>query len=109
MSAGSEEGLNRRPLVGLSVNISAMSLLKVLDSFPEGENNEADFVFELRTFCADLDLRLSSGLGSKRKWQKLSYGAAMPLGELQEDMHMGEGLPIGPERELSRAVVRSIR
>ena len=109
MSAGSEEGLNRRPPVGLSVIISAMWLLKVPDDFPEGENNEADFAFKLRDFCADLDLQPSSGLGSKRKWQKLSYGAAMPLGELQEDMHVGEGLPIGPERELARAAVRSIR
>ena len=61
-------------------------------------------LFALISICGP-----ASGLGSKRKWQKLSYGAAMPLGELQEDMHMGEGLPIGPERELSRAVVRSIR
>jgi hypothetical protein len=72
-----------------------MWLLKVPDDFPEGENNEADFAFKLRDFCADLDLQPSSSLGSKRKWQKLSFGAAMPLGELQEDMHVGEGLPIG--------------
>ena len=32
----------------------------------------------------------------------------MPLGEFQEDMHLGEGLPIGAERE-PRAAVRGMR
>ena len=45
MFAGSEERLNRRPLVSLSVIVGAMWRLKAPDDFPEGENHEADSVF----------------------------------------------------------------
>ena len=45
MSAGSEEGLNRRPLISLSVIVGATWSLSAPDDFPEGENNEADSAF----------------------------------------------------------------
>jgi len=41
MFAGSEEGLNRRPLVSLSVIAGAMRLFKAPNDFPKGENNDA--------------------------------------------------------------------
>ena len=41
----------------------------------------------------------AGGAGGKR--QELPHGATMPLGKLQEDMHLGESLPISAERELA--------
>ena len=43
MSAGPEEGLNRRSLVSLSVIAGGMWPARY--AFPEGENNEMDFCF----------------------------------------------------------------
>jgi len=36
-------------------------------------------------------------LGPGHKRQELPYGAAMPLGELQENMHLVESLPVARE------------
>ena len=39
-----------------------------------------------------------------RKWKELPRGAAMPLGEFQEDMCVGEGLPLSRAARRPRGV-----
>jgi hypothetical protein len=73
------------------------------DDFLEGENNEADSAFWLRNSGAHRNPRTYQCLGSRRKRQELPPGATMPLGKLQEDMHVGESLPINAERERKAA------
>jgi hypothetical protein len=50
--------------------------------------------FWLRNSGAGLNLQFDGRLGARVEGQELPHGAAMPLGELQENLHVGEGLPI---------------
>lgn len=94
MFAGSEEGLNRRPLVSLSVIAGAMRLLKAPNDFPKGENNDADSASQLRNSDADFDPRPYQRLGSRGKRQELPHGATMPLGEFQKGLRKCESVPL---------------
>jgi hypothetical protein len=49
----------------------------------------------LRNSGADLNLQSCVGQERRSKSQELSDGATVSLGELQEDMRVGEGLPLG--------------
>jgi len=47
-------------------------------------------------FGVDLDHQYRNRVGTTaRKSKELPYGATMPLGEFQEDLRVGEGLPLG--------------
>jgi hypothetical protein len=63
--------------------------------FPsEGENDATISASLLRNSSADLDLHSHGCRRSGGEGPELPHGAAMPLGELQEDMHVGKGLPL---------------
>ena len=73
-----------------------------------GENDAwTTSVFNLRASCTRFDLPPRDCPRSGDKRQKLPHGAAMSLGELQEDMHVCESLPVaggaGEHYELSAA------
>src|SRR5271167_1085616 len=60
-----------------------------------GENDAwTTSVVDLRTSCTHFDLPPRDCLRSGDKGEKLPDGAAMSLGEFQEDMYMGESLPV---------------
>jgi hypothetical protein len=53
--------------------------------------------FLLCDFGADFDRQYRARVGAAAsKRQELPHGAAMSLGEFQEDMRVGESLPVSP-------------
>jgi hypothetical protein len=74
-------------------------------------NGESDAwttsVVYLRASCRHLDLSPRDCRRSGEQRKKLPHGAAMSLGEFQENMHVGESLPVaggaGVDAELSAA------
>jgi hypothetical protein len=60
-----------------------------------GENDAwTTSVVYLRTSCRYLDLPPRDCRRSGDQGKKLPHGAAMSLGEFQENMHVGESLPV---------------
>ena len=61
----------------------------------KGENHACTIsAFQLRHSGADFNLQAHARRRSGCERQELPHGTAMPLGEFQEDMRVGEGLPL---------------
>jgi hypothetical protein len=111
MLAGSTKGLDRHPSVRLPLTQDGARTevwLTPISALMNGENNASTTsVVYLRTSCRHLDLPPRDYRRSGNQRKKLPHGAAMSLGEFQENMHVGESLPItgpGEHYTLSAAV-----
>lgn len=63
----------------------------------QGKDDATISAFQLRNSGADLNLQFHQfheRLGGGVERQELPHGTAMPLGEFQENMRLGEGLPL---------------
>jgi hypothetical protein len=61
----------------------------------KGESNAwSSSVSWQRNPCAAYNFQFHKRLGPSNERQELPHGTAMPLGELQENMRVGEGLPL---------------
>jgi copper(I)-binding protein len=67
-----------------------------------GDNDATISAPQLRDSDTSLSLQLNERLVRNRERQKLPHGAAMPLGELQESMHVREGMPLKRRRSTQR-------
>jgi hypothetical protein len=85
------QSLDRYSVVGLPL----MRLVTQISFYSEEKNN-ARTVSDSFLWASYFDLCVNAPgrPGSGQNWEKLPFGAAMPLGEFQENLRLGEGLPI---------------